>query len=69
MSSKKDRNYHDLKETESMKNAKIVSTAWHHVLAEMFTVTEKSAVFYEKVKFLTSPDPSRHHSLLLIFCR
>ena len=35
----------------------------------MFTITEKSSFLYEKVKFLTSPNPSRHHRLLLIFYR
>ena len=70
MSSKKERNHYDLKEMENIKNAKIISIAWHHnVLTEMFTITEKSALLYEKVKFLTSPNPSRHHRLLLIFYR
>ena len=70
MLSKKERNHYDLKETEIMKNAKIVSIAWHHnVLTEMFTITEKLSLSYEKVKFLTSPNPSRHHRLLLIFYR
>ena len=69
MSSKKERNLYDLKEIENIKNAK-VSIAWHHnVLTEMFTITEKSALLYEKVTFLTSPNPSTHHRLLLIFCR
>ena len=69
MASKKERNDYDLKEMEK-KNAKIVSLAWHHnVLTEMFTITEKSTRLYEKVKFLTSPYSSRHHRLLLIFCR
>ena len=69
MASKKERNDYDLKEMEK-KNAKIVSLAWHHnVLTEMFTVTEKSTLLYEKVKFLTRPYSSRHHRLLLIFCR
>ena len=58
MSSKKERNHYDLKEMENIKNAKIVSIAWHHnVLTEMFTITEKSSLLYEKVKFLTSPNP------------
>ena len=70
MSRKKERNHYDLKEIENIKNAKIVSIAWHHnVLTEMFTITEKSALLYEKVKFLTSPNPSGHHCLLPIFCR
>ena len=70
MTSKKERNHYGLKEMENIKNAKIVSIAWHHnVLTEMFTVTEKSALLYEKVKFLTSPKPSSHHRLLLVFCR
>ena len=70
MSSKKDRNHYDLKEMENIKNAKIVSIAWHHnVLTEMFTITEKSALLYEKVKFLTRLNPSRHHRKLQIFCR
>ena len=68
ISSKKERNHYDLKEMENIKNAKIVSIAWHHnVLTEMFTITEKSALLYEKVKFLTSPNPSSHYRLLLIF--
>ena len=70
MSSKKERNHYDLKEMENSKNSKIVSVAWHHnVLTEMFTITEKSALLYKKVKFLTSPNTSRHDRLLLIFCR
>ena len=53
---------------ENIKNAKTVSISWHHnVLIEIFTITEKSALLYEKVKFLTGPDPIRHHRLLLIF--
>ena len=68
MSSKKERNHYDLKEMENIKNAKIVSIAWHHNdLTEMFTITEKLSLLYEKVKFLTSPNPSRHNRLLLIF--
>ena len=48
MSSKKDRNHYDLKEMENIKNAKIVSTAWHHnVLTEMFTITENQ-LFIQK---------------------
>ena len=60
MSNKKERNHYDLKEMENIKkNAKIVSIAWqHNVLTEMFTITEKSALLYEKFKFLTSPNPS-----------
>ena len=70
MSSKKERNHYDLKEMENIKNAKIVSIAWHHnVLTEMFTITEKSSLLYEKVNVLISPNPSRHHRLLLIFYR
>ena len=70
ISSKKQRNHHYLKEMEKIKNVKIVSVAWHHnVLAEMFTITEKSTLLHEKVKFLTSPNPSRYHRLLLIFYR
>ena len=69
MSSKKERNHYDLKEMENIKNVKIVSMAWHHILTELFTITEKSALLYENVKFLTSPNPSRHHCLLLIFCK
>ena len=70
MSNKKERNHYDLKEMENIKNAKIVSIAWHHnVLTEMFTITEKSSLLYEKVNVLISPNPSRHHRLLLIFCR
>ena len=70
MSSKKEGNHYDLKEMESKKKSKIVSIAWHHnVLTEMFFITEKSALLFEKVKYLTSPNPSRHHRLPLIFCR
>ena len=70
MQSKQERNYYDLKKMENIKNAKIVSIAWHHnVLTEMFTITEESSILYEKVKSLTSPNPSRHHRLLLIFYR
>ena len=55
-------------EMESIKNAKIVSIAWHHnVLTEIFTITEKSALLYEKVKYLTSLHLSGHHHLLQIF--
>ena len=62
--------HYDLKEMENIKNSKIVSIAWHHnVLTEMFAITEKSALLYEKVKFLISLNPSRHHRLLLIICR
>ena len=68
MSNKKERNHYYLKEMENIKNAKIVSIAWHHtVLTEMFTITEKLSLLYEKVKFLNSPNPSRHNRLLLIF--
>ena len=70
MSSKKERNHYDLKEMGNIKKAKIVSVAWHYnVLTGMFTITEKSALLYEKVKFLTRPNPSRHHRKLQIFCR
>ena len=49
------------------KNAKIVSIAcYHNVLTEMFTITETSALSYEEVKYLTSPNPSRDHCLLLL---
>ena len=52
VSSKKERNHFDLKEMKNMKNAKIVSIAWHlNVLTEMFTITEKPALLYEKVNF------------------
>ena len=52
MSSKEERNHYDLKEMENIENAKIVSIAWHHnVLTEMFTITEKSALLYEKSNF------------------
>ena len=52
MSSKKERNHYDLKEMENIKNAKIVSIAWHHnVLTEMFTYTEKSAFYTKKSNF------------------
>ena len=70
MSSKKERNHYDLKEMGNIKKAKIVSVARHYnVLTGMFTITEKSALLYEKVKFLTKPNPSRHHRKLQIFCR
>ena len=53
---------------ENINNAKIVPTARHHnVLTEIFTITEKSALPDKKVKFLTSPNPSRHHRLFLNF--
>ena len=35
----------------------------------MFTITEKSALLPEKVKFFTSHNPSRHQRLLLFFCK
>ena len=70
MSSKIERNHYDLKETKNILNAKIALIAWHHnVLTQMFTITEKSALLYKKDKFLTRPNPSRHHRLPLIFCR
>ena len=70
MSSKKERNHYDLKEMENVKNAEIVSIArHHHVVTVMFTITEKSSLLYEKVKFLTSPNPNRHYRLLLTFYR
>ena len=51
---------------QNIKNAKILSIArYHNVLTEMFTITEKSVLIYEKVKFLTSPNPSKHHRLPL----
>ena len=66
MSSKKERNHYDLKEMKNIKNAKVVSIAWHHnVLTEMFTNKEKSAILYKKVKVLTSPNPNRNPRLLL----
>ena len=56
MSSRKERNHYDLKKMENKKYAKIVSIAWHHnCLTEMFTVTEKSTLLYEKVNVLTAP--------------
>ena len=65
MSGKKERNDYDWKEMENIKNAKIVSMAWHHnVLTEIFTIAEKSALLYKKVKLLTSPNSSPHHCLL-----
>ena len=68
MSSKKEGNHYDLQEMENIKNLKIVSIAWHHnVLTEIFTITEESALLYEKVTFLTRSNPSRHHRLQLIF--
>ena len=39
----------------------------HNTLTEMFTITEMSALLYKRVTFFTSPNPSRHHCLLLIF--
>ena len=69
MSSKKERNHYDLKEMENIKNAKIVSIAWHHVLTELCTITENSTLLYENVKFLTSLNPSMHHCLLPLFCK
>ena len=65
VSSKKESNHYDLKEMENMKNAKIVSIAWHH---NNWTIAEKSNFLYKKVKFFTSPYPSRHNRLLLFFC-
>ena len=56
------------KKMENIKNPKIVSVSWHHVLTEMFTITEKPSLLFEKVK-LTSPNPSRHDCLPLIFYR
>ena len=45
-----------------------VKIAWsHNVLTEVFNIAEKSALFYEKVKFLTSPHSSRYHRLLPFF--
>ena len=53
---------------KNVKNAKMVSRAWHHnVLTQMLTITGKLALLSKKVKFLTSPNPSRHHRQLLIF--
>ena len=70
MSSKKERNHYDLKEMQNIKNAKVASIAWHHnVLTEMFTITEKPALLFQKIKFLASPNPSRRNHLLLFFCR
>ena len=69
MPSKKERNNYNLKEMVNIKNAKIVSIAWHNVLTEIFTIIEKSALLHKKVEFLTSPNTSRHHHLLLIFWR
>ena len=67
MSSKKERNHYDLKEMENIKNEEIVWIAWrHNILTEMFTITEKSALLCEKVNFLTSPNPTSYHRLLLI---
>ena len=66
MLSRNERNRFDLKEMENIKNAKVISIACHrNVLAEMFSITEKSAFLYEKA----SPNPTRHHHLLLICCR
>ena len=68
MSSKNEGKHNDLKKMENIKNPKIVSVSWHHVLTEMFTITEKPSLLFEKVK-LTSSNPSRHHCLPLIFYR
>ena len=43
---------------ENIKNAKIVSIAWHHVLTELFTITKKSALLYENVKIFDEPQPN-----------
>ena len=58
MSSKKERNHYDLKEMENIKNAKIVSIAWHHnVLTEMFTITAKISSFIRKSQIFDQPQP------------
>ena len=67
MSNKKERNHYDFKEMENIKNAKIVSIAWHNVLTEMFTITEKPDLLYEKVNFLTSLKPKQASSLAANF--
>ena len=52
MSSKKERKHCDLKEMENIKNAKIVSIAWHHnVLTEVFTITENQLFHTKKFNF------------------
>ena len=49
MLSRNERNRFDLKEMENIKNAKVVLIACHrNVLAEMFTITEKSAFYTKK---------------------
>ena len=58
MSRKKERNHYDLKEIENIKNAKIVSIAWHHnVLTEMFTITAKISSFIRKSQIFDQPQP------------
>ena len=65
MSSKKVRNHYGLKEMENVKNVKIVSVAWHfNVWTEMFIITEKSALLYEK-KTNFWPAPTK---VAIIFC-
>ena len=66
MKQKREKPLSFVKEMKNIKNAKVVSIAWHHnVLTEMFTNKEKSAILYKKVKFLTSPNPNRNPRLLL----
>ena len=63
------RNLSDLKEIENTRNAKIARIAQRHdLLTEIFIIIEKATLFYEKVKCLTSLNPSRHR-LMLISCR
>ena len=51
MSSKKERSHYDLKEMESIKNAKTVSVAWHHsVLTEMFTIPKRQILNQPQAK-------------------
>ena len=52
VSSKKESNHYDLKEMENMKNAKIVSIAWHH---NNSTIAEKSNFYTKKLNFLLAP--------------
>ena len=52
----KERKHYGLKETENIKNAKKAWITWpHNVLAEMFTITEKSALLHKKSNFWSVP--------------
>ena len=44
---------------QNIKNAKVASIAWHHnVLTEMFTITEKPALLFQKSNFWPAPTQS-----------